>query len=90
MNLDELYMIWVSTSSHRILERFHTQIQKNDKEEQIFEKLNITIMENKSWREKVLLLVICLFQLSLENIMLGSSILITFLIFYRWLGSIFS
>ncbi|KAH9770610.1 callose synthase 7 [Citrus sinensis] len=43
----------IMVNGFEILERFHTQIQNNDKEEQIFEKLNITIMENKSWREKV-------------------------------------
>lgn len=44
----------------------HSLSTENIKKEQGFEKININLTENKSWREKVLLVVIYLFHMSHE------------------------
>ncbi|KAH9706164.1 callose synthase 7 [Citrus sinensis] len=53
----EIILQDIMVNGYKILERYHMQIQTNDKKEQRFERLNITLTQNKSWREKVLLVV---------------------------------
>ncbi|KAH9770738.1 callose synthase 7 [Citrus sinensis] len=53
----EIILQDIMVNGYKILERYHMQIQTNDKKEQRFERLNITLTQNKSWREKVPLVV---------------------------------
>ncbi|GAY51991.1 hypothetical protein CUMW_138500 [Citrus unshiu] len=55
-----IYGLLEDETDRRILERYHMQIQTNDKKEQRFERLNITLTQNKSWREKVVRLYLLL------------------------------
>ncbi|KAH9706157.1 callose synthase 7 [Citrus sinensis] len=56
----EIILQDIMVNGYKILERYHMQIQTNDKKEQRFERLNITLTQNKSWREKVVRLYLLL------------------------------
>ncbi|KAL9422969.1 hypothetical protein AB3S75_035119 [Citrus x aurantiifolia] len=49
----EIILQDIMVNGFKILERYHVQIQSNYKKEQRFERLNIALTQNKSWREKV-------------------------------------